>query len=172
MNASEARRKSAIAVSVFAIFFAGIASYSVSDWRTALPLAIFYLALLINTYFSVKLFSQIIPKSDTLQNVTDAVLVLFYFGLPLALETPLLFYFLSSVFFICSCMKYVFLLGTIAQPKLLKRKILLNLLGALGCLVTFGTAVAGYQSVSWIFASAFCIGHVIVLFVRPMYRLD
>ena len=146
--------------------------YQVTDWQAALPLAIFYVTLLCNTFFSVKLFSSITPSSH-LQNTMDALLVFTYLGVAWNLGNPLLFVFFALLLFIVAPAKYAFLLNITEHPHLMKRKIIVDLSGTLACALTLGALVLGYSEVSaWGLAIIFVIANIYLFFVRPLYRLD
>lgn len=164
------------AIGATAFFSAvGIASwfFAVHDKAASLPLAIFYAALMVNTYYSVRLFSAIIPEGNARQHGIDAVLVVLYIALALAMGDAALFIVIDILFFIAAVIKYSFLLKVIAQPQLLRRKIRINALGVFGGVVALGGIFIGYPLLSaWILSVSFCIANILLLFVWPMYRAD
>ena len=172
MNLTYANKKATLASLAFFAIFVWAAKYIVVDWELSLPLAIFYVILILNTYFSVKLFSGITPKDNILQNIIDIILGTFYVLMLLNLNSPVSFYFLTLALFIFACMKYTFLLGVIDYPALLKRKIFVDLLGVLGCVIILALAVFNYSFAGWLFAGGFFIANIFVLWLWPIYRLD
>lgn len=199
--------------------------FFVEDRLLSLPLLIFYAALMVHTYFSVRLFSSLSPKGNILQKLPenhpspegaypsegvrratgprfqglpskenpvpseeyapeggfrgvsqiffDFLLFLINTGMAFALGNPLLFLFLNLLLFIVAPMKYSFLFGIVNQPKLLKRKIIADLLGALAAALSLGAFSMGYERQSvWGLVIAFYITSVYLFFVRPLYRLD
>jgi hypothetical protein len=75
--------------------------------------------------------------------------------------------------FIVATIKYACLLNKIPQPKLLKRKIIIDLVGVSGCALILGGILAGYTELSlWTLAVSFLIANFFLLIVWPMYRLD
>lgn len=137
-----------------------------------LPDGIFYIVLVVNTFFSVRLFSKIIPWSMT-QFLVDTVLILLYVGAAFAMGRPLLFPFLTLYMFMAAVFKYTVVLHGIPHNGLLKRKILIDLTGVVLCGVCAGLAVAGYPVESaWFAAIAFSLANLYLLLIRPMYRLE
>ena len=172
MNLTYANKKATLASLTFLVVFIWATRYIVVDWELSLPLAIFYVILIVNTYFSVKLFSGIIPKDNVLQDSIDFVLVMFYIAMSASMNNPILFYVVPSVFYIIASMKYTILLGIIDYPVLLKRKIFVNLLGSLACVTVLSLAVFNYNFAGWLFAGEFFVANIVVLWLWPIYRLD
>lgn len=56
----------------------------------SLPLGIFYLILVINSYYSIKLFTHVSPKKEAINDSIDILLGLFYLAFALHLHRPLL----------------------------------------------------------------------------------
>lgn len=159
----------------FGFGFVGIAGWllAVSDWRASLPLGVFYAVLVVNTYFSVRLFSRITPQGDRTQILFDTMLAFLFMGGAASMGNTLSFMFINLLLFIAAVAKYAFLLGIVPQPGLLRRKILVDLSGVAACAFAFGGALSGYPFASaWALAVAFAIANVFLFFVRPLYRLD
>lgn len=145
----------------------------VKDAVTSLPLGIFYLILLVNTYYSIKLFSSITPKDNKLNNFFDILLGLVYVSMALHLNMPLHFVFLDLLLFIIATTKYTFLINKIDYLPLLKKKILVDLAGCMLCTLTLGGMILGYISYSsWFMAIVFGIANVILFLVWPLYKID
>jgi hypothetical protein len=136
-------------------------------------LLIFYIVLAINTYFSIELFASIVSPRSRIQQFMDAVLLLLIVGLAFTLQNPIIFIFIDLLMFIVATIKYTLILGEVDHPKLLKRKIIIDLLGALLAGAVLIGILYGYQAYSiWILTSVFLCANIILLFVWPMYRLD
>ncbi len=136
-----------------------------------LPHSIFFFTLVLNTFFSVRFFSRVIPESNH-QFVIDTLITIAYAGLAVSIGYEIPFAFFALVVFILAPLKYVFLrrLGIFAA--LLKRKITINLLGAALCMAVFtGTALGFALPFAWTLAVVFVIANIYLLFVRPMYRV-
>ncbi len=140
---------------------------------TALPLFIFYITIVINTFFSVQLFTQIIPKEDLTQKCFDVALVLVYLWMAYAMKNVLLFAFVDTLLFIIAAGKYTGLLRVVNHPILLKRKIIIDLIGALAGLLAIGGIVLGYPlETAWALAASKVVANIALLYFWPMYRLD
>lgn len=170
---TKAERKAYAATAAF--FGAGLFGwfFLVSDWRASLPLAVFYTVLLVNTFFSIRLFAGLSSAGGAAEWAIDGILVFLYFALALNLSSALRFEFIALFIFIFATAKYVFLLGVVPHPILLKRKIIVDLLGVLACALAAGTAVGEYATESaWAFAGVFTIANFLLFFVWPLYRAD
>lgn len=144
----------------------------VTDWRIALPLGIFYATITVNTYFSVKLFASITPPENNQQHIMDLLLVVFYLLLVFSFPYPTVYMFFALCIFITAPIKYALLLTVIPYERLLKRKILIDLLGTSLCAAVLGGALLGYPFASaWVLAAVFLFANIYLLAIRPMYRL-
>jgi hypothetical protein len=166
----------ALAILVTAFFsligFISAVFFIPADFHS-LPLIIFYIVLVINTYFSVKLFMGIIPKDDTLQKIFDAVLVLLYILVAFNLGDIKSFEFFILLLFVVATAKYAFLLNILPHPQLLKRKVLIDLLGTFFAVLTVGGILFWHPFLSaWIFTLLFTATNIVLLIIKPMYRLD
>lgn len=158
---------------VFAVI--GILSwvYFINDWRLSLPLGIFYVTLLFNTYFSIRLFSSVTPPDNRVQTVLDVLLFVSYVLIALNVWSVPRFIFFSLLMFIIATLKYAFLLNAVPHPKLLKRKIAVDLLGTFVLALALGGALAGFLLTSaWLMAAVFLAANIILFSVHPLYRLD
>lgn len=136
-------------------------------------LTIFYIVLAINTFFSIELFASIVSPRSRIQQMMDAILLVLIIGLAFTLQNPILFIFIDLVMFIMATIKYTLILNVVDHPKLLKRKIIIDLSGALLAGLALIGILYGYQVYSiWILTSVFLCANIILLFVWPMYRLD
>lgn len=137
-----------------------------------IPHTLFYAVLTLNSFFSVRLFSAIQPKTIS-QTAADAILVLVYCGLALSIGDPIPFAFFALCVFVAAPPKYALMLGVIPHNSLLKRKILIDLVGTALCTAILGGALFGYELESaWTLAVVFTLANIYLLFIRPMYRLE
>lgn len=139
--------------------------------RTSLLL--YYCLLLLNTFFSVRVFSSITPP-NALQAVFDAILVLIYAGLAFSFASVVNFTAISAGLFLISALKYVHLKRIVSSYQtLLQRKIRINGLGVLLSLGALAFALTGYSDAAgWLLCGVFALANFYVLFLKPMYRLD
>ena len=154
---------------------AGILSsiYRVSDWGSSLPLVIFYFVLVFNTFFSIRLFSQISPRGEKSQFVIDGILFIAYLFLALNLNSLEGFLIFGLILFIMATIKYAFLLNITSHEGLMKRKIIVDLLGVLAFALALGGVELGFpRTSSWLLAVVFTIANVLLFSVFPLYRLD
>ncbi len=136
------------------------------------PNTLFYAVIVLNTFFSVRFFARITPHSWT-QSVVDGVLVLIYLALALSLGREWAFPFFALCIFVAAPIKYVLMLGKIPHSDLLRRKLLIELLGAGLCTAALLCAVfLGYPlTAAWTLAIIFSLANIYLLAIRPMYRL-
>lgn len=157
------------------IFLAVVAFFSLifvsSDVPIVWPALIFFIVLLFNTFFSIELFASVTPRNSFAQHAVDIVLLALYIFLAVNLKVPVRFVFLSLLIFIFATMKYALLLGTIEHPKLLKRKILVDIVGTLACSLTLGGVMFADPLTSlWVLTITFTIANIILFTVWPLYR--
>ena len=167
------KKKAAITTLFFAII--GIIGwfFLATDWLYSLPLGIFYATLTLNTYFSIVLFSKIIPQNSKVQNLFDGLLVLSFIGLALGLGNVTFFIFFDLVLFVFATTKYAFMLNKTNHPKLMKRKILVDLFGVFGATFTIGNILLGYETNGvWLLTIAFVFVNIIIFSIWPLYKLD
>lgn len=168
------RIKTTIAITVFSCaalisFVSHLGSLSVT-----LPLFIFYVLFLINSYISIKLFFGIIPPRMKSQTYIDLFLAVVYIALAWNFANPTLFAFLLVLFFLFGSMKYVFLIHTITNhPTLIRRKIIANILASTLGLLTLGGILLGYEQASmWGLVIVFALANIFIFFISPLYKLD
>ena len=98
---------------VATIFFSVVAGWSVLfhdvPWDITIPHLIFYAVLTINTYFSIRFYTDFTPESGA-QTLIDGALVALYAALALTIGLPRTLAFLALVMFIVATMKYAHLL--------------------------------------------------------------
>lgn len=145
--------------------------FLVSDWRSAIAPASFYCVLLVNTYFSIRFFSRF-SSSSMSQAVTDGVLFLVYIALALSITNTVRFMCFAVCIFVGANVKYILLLPTVNETPILKKKIIIDSLGAALCVAGLAGALANYEDESAIaVAITFAIANVYLLMVRPMYSI-
>lgn len=139
----------------------------------ALPLEIYYAVLVVNTFFSIKVFTSIIPPHP-IQTILDLSLGALYVVLAFSISLPLVFCVCSALLFVLANVKYMHVSALMpAYRTFLTRKMHLNTMGALLSLASFALAISGYPLIaSWALASLFSIANVYLLCIRPMYRLE
>ena len=100
------------------------------------------------------------------------MLVVVYFFLALSIGRPLLFEAAGSVLFALATIKYIYLSRDV-HLRIVKRKILIDLLGSILCAASFTNALGGDAGKSaWIQMIVFAVANVYLLAVRPMYRIE
>jgi hypothetical protein len=175
INSLHPRVKAMIITAIFIL--AGImggffADTQLGDIYLLPPLLIFYAVLTLNTYISIVLFSGITPMHDGPQRFIDFILFALYLTLAFALQNPIMFFVILLFIFIVAPIKYMLLLGRIPHPRLLKKKVLIDLLGTLMSACVLAIALLGYVSTAaWLLAGLFSLANVLLLIVNPMYRL-
>jgi len=146
--------------------------FFMEDIYASLPLAIFYATITVNTFFSIRLFSNLIPAGNISQKVIDAVLFVSYLALAFSFNSPIIFASIVTLLFIAATLKYALLLKIINHPKLLKRKIAIDSLGVVMGALSMLAIAMGYTAVgAWFLATVFLAANIFLLFIRPMYRV-
>ncbi len=136
-----------------------------------LPHVIFYAVLVVNTFFSIRFFSRIAPENKS-QFAIDTVLVLLYLALAFSMGNPFTFAFFALCLFIAASTKSPLLLLVIPQTNVLKRKILIDLMGTAACAAILGASIIGYPlEAAGAAAIGFTLANVYLLLINPMYRL-
>ena len=135
------------------------------------PHILFYAVLTLNSYFSVRFYSAIQPKSIS-QTLVDTLLVVVYLGLALSIGQPLSFALFALFVFIVATPKYALMRGVIPHDALLRRKILIDLSGVAFCALVVVCTLLGYSWESaWVLGVGFALANVYHLLIYPMYRL-
>jgi hypothetical protein len=154
-----------------AFALAGLVSLLVSpaSWSAKAPNALFYVVLVLNTYYSVRFFDDL-PPQDRDERLIDAVLAVAYVALAAAIGEPLLFALLSTLLFAAAVAKYALLLRVMHRRVLLRRKMAIDTLGGALCLATLGGTLFADPLVSaWVQAAVFTLANVYFLGIQPMY---
>jgi hypothetical protein len=174
MNKLTPTKKTAVIITIFSIvalvsFFTHLSFLSVS-----LPLFIFYVLFLVNSFYSIRLFFGLIPPKIFHQGFIDGVLAIVYLILATNFHHPQVFAFFLAFFFIFGTAKYIFLLPIVKDhPRLLKRKMTANILGVLLGLGSLGMMLIGREMLGvWSIAIFFGIANIYMFFISPLYRLD
>ena len=144
-------------------------THSGDTWSYAL--AGYYALLLLNTFFSIKVFTRITPP-NIFQDRIDLVLAALYCILGCSFFSVALFCTVSSALFIIALMKYTHARTIVSAPILLYRKIRLNAGAAILCAAAATIAAYGYPAAAaWTLFISFAIANVYLLGVTNMYRL-
>ncbi len=142
----------------------------ISDWTAAAPLVTFYVTLLINTYFCVRTFAALVPAHDRPQQIFDALLGIAYVTLAFTLPSPFFFVLAATLLFAIATLKYAMLAYSIGHSSFLHKKISIDAMGTLACVLALGGVLAGRPLlVTSIWALAFVVANIYLLVVNPMY---
>ena len=154
-------------------FFAGtgLISYLFYPGQGLPALGIFFATLVVNTYYSIKFFSQLFPRLRYEDSCVDVALVALYAGLAWALSSVFLFEVIGLAIFLVAIGKYALLREQGAHGAVLQRKMQINSLGVAlfaSCLLI---TLAGFEAISaWALAALFFAANVYLLLLNPMYR--
>jgi hypothetical protein len=171
MRGVEAVDKEILATALFGA--TGIAGLLLSDaeWPARAPTALFYAVLVVNTWFSIRFFSRL-PPIDRDETTIDGLLTVLYIGLAFAIGRNIPFIAIAAVLFFAAVSKYALLLRIMNLPRTLRRKMAIDALGGLLCLVALVAALRGYEVESaWALALVFLAANIFLLLVQPMYRV-
>src|SRR3989344_3335545 len=146
------------------LLFAGIGLFG---WFTtgfanaaSVPLLVYYAVLLINTFFSIRIFSAITPK-NIIQTLFDGVVAIFYLALAFSFGSVTTFAAVSAGLFLLAVAKYVHLKILISSSALLRRKIVLNTLAALLSLFALTLALLGFsEATAWALGIIFALANI------------
>ena len=172
LNKRNANIKAWVVTICFSLAFIITWAVESFSWRSALPLTIFYIVFMFNTFFSVRQFSSITPPYNLAQGVLDFILASLYIATAVNIDDPRYFIFFVLLIFALSVVKYTLLLGVIDYDSVLKRKILINMSGVCGCAIVLGGIFSGWIRASlWMWAVAFVLANVILFTLWPFYRI-
>lgn len=144
--------------------------YLINDWKLAVPSIIFYIILVVNTYFSISTFVSATPSKSFGQNFFNLSLVIVYIFLALNIGKPFWFSLWGGILFFIAVLKYLNLGAMIGFSKLLKRKISVDFLGLLAFLLAFSGVLMGFDLLSmWILVIAFAVVNFYIFFINPLY---
>lgn len=160
--------------SIFTTLFSsigGVVIYKNFNW-SLLPLILFYVVLMINTYFSIEFFSRIIPKKRLEQEIIDLLLVFSYLFLALSFNNSVWYVLFATILFVVATLKYIFLLG-IVDLKILKKKMIIDGFGIMLCVLALVVCFTGWEVITtWVWSLIFLLANIYLLFIRPMYKFD
>lgn len=162
-------RKEVTATALFAA--AGLAGFAIApgDPSAVAATGLFYVALLINTHYSIWFFGLLPPKERD-ERIIDGALVVTYVALGLSIGRVVLFTSATTALFVIAIAKYVLLMPIVARRDILRRKIVIDGLGLLLCGLSFAGALAGHPLESaWLQAILFGVANVYLLVIKPMY---
>jgi hypothetical protein len=137
----------------------------------ALPLVLFYVVLMVNTYFSIEFFSKIIPLKRPDQKIIDLLLVFSYLALILSMGNEIWYLLFAIMLFVVATLKYVCLLGVV-DLKILKKKLIVNIFAIVACILAFGGYLIDWGMIIWIWGLMFLFANVYLLIIKPMYKFD
>lgn len=169
----QARMKAWLVSGFFALVFIVTWTVESFDWHLAIPLAIFYAVFVFNTFFSIRCFSSITPVYSWIHGILDLILVSLYIGMAINVRALPYFIFFCLLIFAVSSIKYILLLGNLEYDHIIKRKILIDILGVCGTSLVIGGIFAGYPRFSlWAWVLIFILANIILFTLWPFYRLD
>ena len=173
------KQKGVLATIVFTLF--GVLGYGFAPDKSAiLPEAILYALLMVQTWYSLPLFFSLIDPKDKRQQGMDVVLALAYAGLAWSIHGGILFYVAWTIFFTLTVLKYSLLVGRFSAQRLLRRKLVANVLGIgmgilvptallLPALVNNSFQEEGPHPLRWLGVILFGGACVYYLWLRPLY---
>lgn len=156
----------------FTIFFSVIGGIMICKNLSlvTLPLILFYIVLIVNSYFSVEFFSKIIPAKRFDQKIIDLFLVFLYLVLILNISNEIWYLLSAIMLFVVATLKYVFLLGMV-DVKILKKKMIIDIFGIIACVLALvGYLAGGRMAATWIWALVFLFANIYLLVINPMYK--
>lgn len=166
-------RRAWLATVAFLVWFIIALHIYPVTWSSSWALVCFYILLLINTFFSIRVFATISPRNDMFQHLIDIVLGLCLVILPVYISSSLVFALLCLLLFITATLKYIFLVPIVGHSKLLQEKIRVDTLGILMCfLFLIGVFYASAYVSSIILLIIFFCANVYVLWRKPLYKLE
>jgi len=140
------------------------------DPLAALPEALLYGLLMIQTWFSLRLFFRLIDPKDKGQQAVNVLLVLAYACLAWSIWNPFWFYFMWTVYFYLTVLKYVLLVGRFDYKRLLRRKLLADVLGmGIGPLMLVSFLFSSVDAWRWLGLALFGGACAYYIYVRPLY---
>jgi glycosyltransferase involved in cell wall biosynthesis len=143
------------------------------NWHKAIPLLIFYLVLIFNTFFSIRAFSRIAPSTDSIQRIIDFILVTLYLAMSLNVDNAFYFFYFVMLIFIISSLKYIHQLKVSLYPEVFKKKLIIDLFGTLASALALGGIILGYDKSSiWTWVIIFVLANIILFTLWPYYRVE
>ncbi len=165
-------QKSLLACTLFSLFGVIGWFYDGTMGGILLPLVLYYVVLVTNTFFSVRTFSAITPNNP-IQLTFDVLLVFVYLWLAASFASVVMFSWASLGLFLIAVAKYVHLSGIIPPPPLLQKKIRINALSALLCASALVASALGFDYIAaWGLFLLFALANIYLLLINPMYRTN
>lgn len=151
---------------------AGVVGYAWYPGDGVPMLGIFFITLTVNTYFSIRFYTELLPALTFIDRFIDAVLAVLYIGLAAALSSIFLFELIGLILFSVATAKYILLLTRGAYAATLRKKIGIDTLGTLLFALCLAVSLAGFETISaWALAVLFFVANVYLLLLNPMYRV-
>lgn len=139
------------------------------DADALLPMLIVHSCILINTYFSVRLFADIQPRGYV-QGTMDTLLGALYLWMTFSLGNPIMYAASVTVMFAVATLKYVLMMGKIPHPELLIHKVKVDILGMVGSASPLVLFFLGYEvQLLWAWAIGFLAIQADIFFFNPLY---
>jgi hypothetical protein len=139
--------------------------------ESAGPQIVFFGFLVWNDYYSIRYFSAILPAHKTSQIVIDGGLLIAHLILVLCFANPRNFFVGMAGLFTLATLKYAYELPFIKEPSKLYRKIKIDAMGALACVLATAGIVLGHSfAASMVWTVVFGGASIYVIHLRPLYR--
>lgn len=171
MPSSFAQKRAVMAVVGFSLVGIVGAWMTAADWPSALGPALFFVMIIVNTYYSIRCFSDVPGSQTAMQFFVDTLLVLTYIWLALCFGDPEQYLLVTIILFLIAAIKYALLLADNHFTARLRRKIILDCLCGVACTLALAGVMTGNAAVSlavWLFA--FLCGNIYVLMFSDLYR--
>jgi hypothetical protein len=164
-------RRAWSAVALFTLFgVAGVWIRLDQPMAWILPQIIAYTALVVQTFFSVRRFSQALDASHPLQRIVDLMLVGAYAGMAWSFAEPVQFLLFFAAMFAIAVIKYASRPATdMVHVRPLRKKATANALGCVACLVAVGITSQDATLGAWTWAIAFVLIDLYVLGPGKLY---
>jgi hypothetical protein len=136
----------------------------------ALPEALLYGLLMVQTWLSLRLFFGLINPKDKRQQAVNVLFVPAYACLAWSIWNPFWFYFVWTVYFYLTVLKYVLLVGRFDYKRLLRRKLIADVLGlGMGPLMLVLFLFLSVDAWHWLGVVLFGGACVYYIHFRPLY---
>lgn len=169
-SASSSSRRAAAATALFAACGAASLLRGPALEAVALPLAVSYAVLLLNTFHSIRCFAPLAARGGRSQRAIDAILCLAYIALAASLGDAIRFLFVAALLFGAATLKYAELMRHGAVHATLLRKLWIDAVGTLACIGALGIALAGHPlHAAWSMAVLNLVANAYLLWWRPLY---
>lgn len=141
------------------------------DWAVGAPLIVFFAVLMLNTFFSIKFFSQIIPSS-IFQAFIDLVLLGCFLILTRFLFDRFYFMEFCTLLFIVAILKYAQIESDTKYRNIISRKLFVDTLGTVACALTLIGISFGYGALAvYLWTAAFAVANWYYLIYKSLYRM-